>query len=107
MDLALASFHKYGWRKQPQEAVGDFLVGLVLLCTLFKSGISLWVTKIEVYISVNTHSLCWNGSQAPTQHSSKYKGVDIGSIKAENHRGQTAYLVSLCRVIKNMKRNDN
>lgn len=55
MDLALASFHKYSQRKQQQEAVRGFLVGLVLLCTLFKPGISLWVTKTEVYISVNTY----------------------------------------------------
>lgn len=55
MDLALASFHKYSQRKQQQEAVGGFLVGLVLLRTLFKPGISLWVTKTEVYISV-THT---------------------------------------------------
>lgn len=27
MDLALASFHKYGQRKQQQEAVGGFPVG--------------------------------------------------------------------------------
>lgn len=107
MDLALASFHKYSQRKQQQEAVEGFLVGLVLLRTLFKPGISLWVTKTEVYISVTTYSLCWNGSQVPTLHSGKYKGVGIGSIKAENHRGQTANLVSLCRVIKNMKRKDN
>lgn len=45
MDLALASFHKYGQRKQQQEAVGGFPVGLVLLRTPFKPGISLWATK--------------------------------------------------------------
>lgn len=55
MDLALASFHKYGQRKQQQEAVGGFPVGLVLLRTPFKPGISLWATKAEVYISV-THT---------------------------------------------------
>lgn len=85
MDLALASFHKYSQRKQQQEAVGGFLVGLVLLRTLFKPGISLWVTKTEVYVC-HSYSSHWNGSQAPTHRSGKHKGVGIGSIKAENHR---------------------
>lgn len=34
----------------------------------------------------HSYSLHWNGSQAPTHHSGKHKGVGIGSIKAENHR---------------------
>lgn len=48
----------------------------------------------------------WNGPQTTTHHSSKQKGVNSGSIKAENLRRQTAYLVSFCRVIKNMERSD-
>lgn len=55
----------------------------------------------------HSYSLHWNGSQAPTHHSGKHKGVGIGSIKAENHRDKQPIYVSLCRVTKNMKRKDN
>lgn len=29
---------------------------MLLTCTLFKTGISLWIKKIEMYIFVNTYS---------------------------------------------------
>ncbi|EDL10530.1 mCG1027077 [Mus musculus] len=68
MDLALASFHKYSQRKSKMRLSGALY--WALLWTFFKTGISLWVIKIEVCISVNTHSLCWNGSQTSKHYSS-------------------------------------
>lgn len=107
MDLALANFHKYSLRKQQKEAVWE-LCCWVLLCTFFKIGISLWVIKIEMYISINTYSQLMLEWLTDNQTLLKYiERSDIGSIKTENHRKQTAYLVFFCRVIKNMKRSDN
>lgn len=55
------------------------------MCTLFKTGISLWIIKIEMYKFVNTYSqlmLEWLTGEmvhAENKHySSKYKGIRLG-----------------------------
>ena len=56
------------------------------MCTLFKTGISLWITKIEMYIFVTIYSqlmLEWLTGEvmvhAENKHdSSKYKEIRLG-----------------------------
>lgn len=73
---------------------------LGFLHTFFKTGTSLWIIKIEMYISVNI--LTAYAGMAHRQLNITQVSIkdNIGSTKAENHRKQTAYLVSFCRVIK-------
>lgn len=53
------------------------------MCILFKTGMSLWITKIGMYLLLYIHSLCWNGSQEKSWFMHKINMTQVNIKKSD------------------------